>query len=208
MKSYTVVGLTGQSGAGKTMVSDVFKREGFSIIDCDKVARNVTSDGSECNIALSKFFPTCFDEKYKLDRKALANIVFNDKQKLKTLDDVIFPFITRDIENIIKEYVNNNQKYILLDAPTLFEAGIDKLCDFIVSCVADENVRTERIKERDNISIEQIQSRFSSQKSEKFFYDSSDYIIKNNGDINNAVVQTINIIRIIKGTINEYQKKN
>ena len=62
----TVVGLTGQSGAGKTTISDAFRENGFEIINCDIVAREVTQAGSECCKELAKLFPSCFDENYCL----------------------------------------------------------------------------------------------------------------------------------------------
>ena len=126
----TVVGLTGQSGAGKTTISDAFRENGFEIINCDIVAREVTNVGSECCKELAKLFPSCFDENYALNRRKLGEIVFSDNNKLQMLNDTIYPFINK----LIDEKINSAEsKFILLDAPTLFEAGADKLCSVIVS---------------------------------------------------------------------------
>ena len=70
MRKCLTVGLTGQSGAGKTVVSEIFKEHGFGIINCDMVAREVTTSGSDCNRELSEHFPACFDDKLTLDRRA------------------------------------------------------------------------------------------------------------------------------------------
>lgn len=199
---YIIVGLTGQSGAGKTTVSKYFAKNDFAVINCDLVARNVTNAGSECNKSLVKIFPDCFDKSLTLDRTALAKIVFSDEKKLKFLNDTIFPFIIADIHHEINRLISTGKKYILLDAPTLFEAGADSICDVIISCVAERNLRAERISKRDNISAELINKRFDSQKSEDFFRHNSDYIVENNKDESYAIKQCEEIIIDIKRRLN------
>ena len=194
-----VIGLTGQSGAGKTTVCDTLKESGFAIINCDLTARKVTSDGSECNLKLYYVFPMCFDDDLKLDRHKLANEVFSDKEKLQQLDNIIYPYIIKQINDEIK-ILSGQYDYIILDAPTLFEAGADKICDKIISVIADKDIRSERIHKRDKISSEEIEKRFSSQYDEKFFIENSDYIIRNNSDLENAVKQTKEIANAIKGS--------
>ena len=173
-KTY-VIGLTGQSGSGKTLVSDHLKECGYSVINADLVARQVTETGSECNKSLAKIFPECFDEMLCLDRRKLG-----DGQKLQILNDTIFPYINKLIKEQIDILAQSGVKVIVLDAPTLFEAGADKLCDIIISVVADDEVRLGRIRTRDKISDESIKARFSSQKSKEFYITHSDIILENN----------------------------
>lgn len=199
---YIIVGLAGQSGAGKTTVSKYFEKNDFAVINCDLVARNVTNAGSECNKSLAKNFPDCFDKSLTLDRTALAKIVFSNEKKLKLLNDTIFPFIIADINHEINRLISTGKKYILLDAPTLFEAGADSICDVIISCVAERNLRAERISKRDNISAELINKRFDSQQSEDFFRHNSDYIVENNKDESYAIKQCEEIIIDIKRRLN------
>ncbi|MGN0601791.1 MAG: dephospho-CoA kinase [Oscillospiraceae bacterium] len=207
MKDYIVAGLTGQSGAGKTTVSKAFKENGFSIINCDIIAKNVTRPGSKCCKALSEIFPQCFDSSLRLNRRLLSELVFGNNEKLTLLNKTIFPYIIDDIKSEITLLTNGGAKYILLDAPTLFEAGVDKLCDCIISCVAEKNIRAERIAKRDNIPTELIEKRFSSQKSENFFVENSDYIIKNNHNEEYALMQCKEIIEKIKRRFNGKNKK-
>lgn len=202
MKKSIITGLTGQSGSGKTTVSNVFKNEGFSVINCDLVARNVTKQGSDCNRELSKYFPECFDNNFVLDRQKLAKIVFSNKESLQLLNATIFPYITKAIEAEIKNISSSGSKYILLDAPTLFESGADKLCDVIVSCIADREIRIARIALRDNIQKELIEKRFDSQKTEKYFIEHSDYIIDNSKDKHFAELQCKEIIKKIMRRFN------
>lgn len=198
MKNYCVVGLTGQSGAGKTSVSREFENHGFYIINCDMVSRKVTEKGSECCKRLSEIFPECFDGELCLNRHKMAQTVFSDRKKLDVLNSEIFPFIREYVLNDIKAASESKKKLILLDAPTLFEAEMENICDFVVSVVADENIRTDRIKKRDNISEELIKKRFASQKSDAFFKKKSDFVIENNKDKMSVVSDVIGVINRIK----------
>ncbi len=188
-RNYIVVGLTGQTGSGKTTVCETFFKEGFAVIDCDKVARAVTVDSSECCKELSLHFPACFDEKLHLDRRALGKAVFKDKEKLEQLNGIIFPYINREIEARIVALAENGAGLILLDAPTLFEAGADRFCDVIVACTADKELRLERIMRRDGLDRLTASERIDSQLSEEFFRSRADYIIENNGTQEQAEAQ-------------------
>ena len=196
-----VIGLTGQSGAGKTTVSHIFEENGFAVINCDEIARICTQMGSECNKKLARVFPECFDEKLSLDRKAISKIIFSDKKMLEKFDSIVYPFITRLIKEKINELSEVSQ-YILLDAPTLFESGTDKLCSVKTAVVADFEKRLERITIRDNIDKELAEKRFASQLSAEFFCKNCDYVIYNNGKLEDTINKTLKVIRTIKEGIN------
>ena len=184
LSGVTVVGLTSQTGAGKTTISKIFSENGFTIIDADKVARKVVEKGSNCLYEIEELFGReILNDDETLDRKALAAIVFTDKAKLETLNTIMHPYITKEILSMIKENSNNGVRLILLDAPTLFESHADDFCEIIISVRADENVREQRIIARDGITHEQARQRMDSQYSDEFFMSHSDYIIRNDGDI-------------------------
>lgn len=184
LDNVTVVGLTGQSGAGKTTVCDVFNKNSFSIINADIIARELTQKGTECLSAISDVFPECINpETYELDRTKMANIVFNDKDMLKLLNSIMYPYITTRVLAEIRRRSNCGESLILLDAPTLFESRTDDFCTIIISVIATEEVRLQRISSRDNISEETIKSRFNSQKDDKFYIDRSDFVIKNDSGL-------------------------
>ena len=201
-----VIGLTGQSGAGKTTVSRIFEENGFSVINCDEIAKICTQDGSECNKKLAQVFPGCFDEKLSLDRKAIAKIIFSDKNMLKKFDDIVYPFITQLIMDKIDE-LSTTSEFILLDAPTLFESGTDKLCFVKIAVVADFEKMLDRITLRDKIDKELAKKRFASQLSCEFFKKNCDYVIYNNGKLSDTVSEALKVIRIIKEDINGKEKK-
>ena len=201
MKRIITVGLTGQSGAGKTTVSEVFKNHGFSVINCDTAAREAVLPETECAKELEEKFPQLFTGG-KLDRKKAASLLFSNRALLDSYNSVIFPHIITLINSKIKNAEENGASYILLDAPTLFEAGIDKKCDCVVSCIADRSIRINRIMNRDSLTYELAEKRLASQKCEKFFIENSDYIIENSGEISKAIFSAEAVINRIKGTYN------
>lgn len=192
-----IIGLTGQSGAGKTTVCEFFSNNGFYVIDCDKISKLVTSEGSQCNKKLWEVFPSCFDGNFKMNRQKMAEEVFSDKCKLKKLDEIIYPYIWEQL-NILIEKAAKSCNYILLDAPTLFESGVNEICNVIISVISCKANRLDRIILRDEISQEMALKRFSSQKPQEFFVENSDFIIENNGDIESLKISTEEIIKKLK----------
>ena len=176
-----VIGLTGQSGAGKTTVSRVFSQNGFAVIDADIISREVTEKGQPCLTELSEAFGSdIINPDGTLNRKRLGSIVFFDREKLRQLNGIIYPYIIYRIISRIDELSEEGRELILLDAPTLFEANADDLCDLIISVTADESIRMSRIIARDGITPEAAKKRFESQYSEHFFVNHSDFVIINN----------------------------
>lgn len=176
-----VIGLTGQSGAGKTTVCRVFEENGFVIINADKISRKIMEKGTPCLEELTECFGReILHDDGTLNRQKMADIVFNDQEMLKQLNGISYPYITSEILKMINTYNDEGEKYVLLDAPTLFESRADDFCDLIISVTAPEKLRTARIAVRDGLAPEKIKQRFSSQHSESFFISHSDFIIKNN----------------------------
>lgn len=181
LEGVMVVGLTGQTGAGKSTVSKVFVQNGFRLIDADAIARLVVKRGSHCLADLRE----CFSDVIlrpdgELDRYALAAIVFSDHHKLEMLNTIMYPYIMGEILRMIHRFSQQNHKRILLDAPTLFESRADDFCDLIISVVADPEIRKQRIMQRDHISEQAAQQRMDAQLTEKFFRQHSDTILENN----------------------------
>ncbi len=185
-----IIGLTGQTGAGKSTVCHILSEMGFAIIDCDIVAREVTVNNKKLleNLA-SAFGIDILNADGSLNRKALAQKAFSSPQKTALLNSIIHPVILEEIEGRIKACDN---KYVILDAPTLFESGADSLCDKIIAVIADEKIRLERILKRDDITQDQAQMRISAQGDDAFYIDKSDAVIYNNGSIEDVVLQIEN----------------
>lgn len=194
-----VIGLTGQSGAGKTTVCKVFDEKGFAIINADKIARFIMEKGSPCLAEVTECFgKDILNGDGSLNRQKLADIVFGDREKLMQLNAISYPYITSEILKMINKYRDENRKYVLIDAPTLFESRADDFCDLIISVTASEKLRTERIAARDGLTPEQIKERFSSQHTEEFFINHSDFIIKNNNSADELIEKAEEVAEKIK----------
>lgn len=207
LEGVMVVGLTGQTGSGKTTVCKIFSENGFSIINADHIARIVVEKGQPCLKEICEFFgKDILLENGILDRPKLAGLVFTDKKKLELLNSITYPYITSEILRTIRRLSAHGHKLILLDAPTLFESRADDFCELIISVISRDNLRLERIMQRDKISRESAQYRMDSQLKEEFFRQNSDFIIKNNSDIDNLYEVTREVTDKIKDYYNNKYK--
>lgn len=178
-----VIGLTGQSGAGKTTVCEVFRENGFFIINADMIARQIMERGTPCLREVSEAFSGVLNSDGSLNRGLLAAAAFSNSERLDLLNSITYPYITARVLQLIKELDENGEKFILLDAPTLFESRADDFCDLIISVIASEQSRLERILKRDNITAEQADKRMKAQHSDDYYTVNSDFIIKNNKSV-------------------------
>ena len=177
-----IIGLTGMSGAGKTTACEAFSECGVDIINCDLVARTVVLKGKPALKELKDYFgdEIIFPDG-TLDRKKIGNLIFSDESARLAFNEIIYPYISYEMIMNAVEYIKMGSKYVLLDAPTLFESGTDSFCDVIVSVVAEREDSIKRIMLRDNLSREEAENRLSSQHAADFYCDKSDFCVFNNG---------------------------
>ena len=180
-----IVGLTGQTGAGKSTVSDYLRENGVVVIDADKIAREVVETGSAL-----EFGCEYINMDGTLNRKKMARTVFNDKEKLKKLNNLMFPYIIDSIRRELKRLREQQEGIIVLDAPTLFESGADRECDRVVSVTADVQSRKERIIRRDKLTEEEADERIQAQHDEEYYKSRSWQVLENNGSIDELKNQT------------------
>ena len=185
-----VLGLTGQTGAGKSTLCRYLQQKGCTVIDADQVARNVVEKGSAC-IAdiLLEFGVEYLTMDGNLNRRKLGESVFTDKAKLKKLNDIMFPYIINNIKEKIAEAKEASEGIIILDAPTLFESGCDKFCDKVISVIASQDVRCHRIIERDGLSEEEAMQLITAQHSDSFYTERSWMVLQNNSDVDDLKQQ-------------------
>lgn len=174
------VGLTGSSGSGKGYVSSIIKDSGIPCLDTDKVCRDVYKKGEDCYYDLVSFFGNdILDADGEIDRKALFNIAFPDKDKYEKLNSIAFMHIMKITKKWISEMEADGQKIVIIDAPMLFESGFDKLCDKVVAVTADFSTQISRIMHRDGISYDVALERLKKQKSNQYYESKSDYVLDN-----------------------------
>lgn len=200
-----VLGLTGPTGSGKSIVADIFCQNGYVRIDADKIARRVVEKGSPALLELQQHFgDSIINADGTLNRKALAQIAFCDKENTLKLNEITHPFIIESVKAQISDYESAGHSKIVYDAPLLFESGTDSLCDKIVTVIADKAVRIERIKRRDNLTDEQARDRLKAQHDDEFYTLKSDFVIVNNDDtvdLSDYVHDVIDKLEVIYGAL-------
>lgn len=196
-----IVGITGGSGSGKTTVAKLFEKKNMYRIDADAVAREVVEKGSPALEKIKYEFGSgviCPDG--TLNRKSLADIVFNDTQKLEKLNNITHGYI---IERIEKLLLQCDCEWAIIDAAALFESGLDKKCDAVIAVIADTAVRKKRIMERDNLNEKSAAARIKAQKEAKFYVIDSDFVIVNNSDEYNLKKETEKIFKCLRDDFEE-----
>lgn len=178
-----IIGLTGQSGAGKSTVCKVFAESGFDIVNCDDIARKTADNRRFLDEISRRFSEELLNPDGTLNRMATAKLIFTDEEKRGRYQRIIFPYIINEIMRRIRSAKNS----VLIDAPTLFEAKLEMVCDKIVSVTADTDKCAERIIKRDGISPERARERLSSQHSAEYFRERSDCTIENNGTLEELI---------------------
>ena len=175
-----LIGLCGPSGSGKTLVGGLFAMEGFAHIDCDKLVHEKVYQRPDVREAIARHFGAEMLTEDGVQRKALGKLVFADARKLALLNDILRQAI---VDEVHKELAAIGSEYALLDAPTLFETGIDKECQAVIGMIAPLNTCVERIMNRDGIDRQTALRRLSHQKDEEFLRQNCRYILENDGNI-------------------------
>ncbi len=180
-----IVGLTGQTGSGKSTVSKYAESLGCAVVDADSVAAETLTMGSDCLKRLAEIFGyDIIDSSGFCKRKLLAERAFSSRKNTDLLNSVTHPWIINRCREYIEELMHKDYDVILFDAPQLFESGGDRLCDYIIAIVADRNIRLKRILRRDGISEKDALLRINAQYNEEYYTKNSDYIIDGGQDIN------------------------
>ncbi len=191
MKRCRIIGLTGQSGAGKSTVAKRFEQNGFAVINADELVRKIYENDSPCLKNISAVFgEDVIKSDGSPDRKLLAQRAFSSKENTDMLNSIVHPFVMAKFLSEVENVVNNGVDTVVYDAPQLFESKSHIICDLVVSVVAHRQMRLERICQRDGISREMAEIRIDAQLSEDFFRKNSNYIIENNGSLEMLVKQT------------------
>lgn len=182
MRKAIVIGLTGQTGAGKTTVAEGLRHFGYQVIRADDIARLVTEKGSPVLEKLALVFgKDILKEDGTLDRALLAERAFASPEETSLLNGITHPEILRLINKKINGAFFDGYEGVIVDASQLFESGLNERCTLVVSVVAPEDVRLSRIMARDGISEERARQRMAAQLPEDYFRTHSNYVLENTG---------------------------
>ena len=173
-----VVGITGGIGSGKSVVSMVFRQLGIPVYDSDAEAKLLYDKFPELRDAVRKqIAEEAFDSNGKLDRKKLAEIVFQFPEKLEILNQLVHPLVKKDFQNWVQKHPE--AAYVVKEAAILFESGAYSDCDKVITVVAPRELRVQRVRERDRKTKAEIEAIMDRQSGDEEKIKRSDFVIQN-----------------------------
>ena len=182
-----VVGITGGIGSGKSTVCNVFRVLGIPVYEADAEAKKLY-DLPEVVSELKKVFGGhYFSRSGELDKRKFADLIFNDETALQKINDIIHPYVKRNFKEWKKQY--RDRPYVLKEAAILFESGSYKGCDKIITVTAPDEIRINRVVQRDNRTPEQVKKIMGKQWSDSEKIKRSDFVIVN--DETGSVLQQV-----------------
>ncbi|MBS7232705.1 dephospho-CoA kinase [Flavobacterium psychroterrae] len=188
-----VIGLTGGIGSGKTTIANYFAEMGVPLYIADDEAKKVMQSEKIVEQIKTTFGNFIFENEI-LNRAKLAEIVFNDKDKLAQLNAIVHPAVKEDFEFWLQK--NKKHDYVIYEAAILFESGRYKQCDVIITITAPEEIRIERVVKRDNTTREQVLSRMKMQWNDEKRISLSNFVI-NNSNLKIAKEEVVKILKIL-----------
>ncbi len=170
------IGLTGGLGSGKSTVAHIFEVLGIPVYYADAASKRLMDDDEKLKSAVQTAFGDKVYQDGKLDRKYLAQVVFNDAKKLELLNSIVHPATLLDAAEWIKKQTT---PYIIKEAALIFESGSNKSLDYVIGIKAPLHLRLERTIKRDNISKEEVMTRINKQMDEEEKISLCDFVIVN-----------------------------
>ena len=174
------IALTGPSGAGKGYVANMLSQKGIAFLDTDKLVHTLYEGGELPQLLSLQFGDAILSVDGSVNRRELGTIVFSDKQALETLNRIVHKKVKEEVAKWLLQKKSEGVAAALVDAPQLFEAGMEKDFDLVVAVVADSEQRLMRICSRDGIDAERAEMRMRNQKSEDEYRALCDFVIENN----------------------------
>ena len=177
-----ILGLTGGIGTGKSTVAKMLREKNIPVVDTDSISKEIIEYPEVIEKIKAEISSKIFNNENKLDRKKLSEIVFENKDKLKKLNEIMHPVILKkmweEVEKLKKDY-----KIIVVDIPLLFEINMENEVDKVLLIYSSKEIQIERIMNRDGRTREEAIKIINSQMPLYKKREKSDYIIQNNDSL-------------------------
>lgn len=161
-KQAKLIAITGGIGSGKSVVSQILRKLGYQVYDSDTEARQLMDDSVAIKKEISnKINPSVINEDGSINRKALSNIVFNDSQKLGTLNHIVHSAVRNDLQLYVKRC---NNTIVFVETAILYQSEIDRMVDEVWDITAPDDIRINRVINRNSLTAEEVKKRIKSQE--------------------------------------------
>lgn len=190
------IAITGGIGSGKTTVTDYLEIKGYTVVDADKISRELTSkNGKSIPLIREKFGDDFILPDGSMDRAKMRDLVFSNPNAKKILEECTTNLVIKEIEDIVKKSENCLEKIVFYVIPQLYENKLEKDYDKIWAVVSNLEIKKERIKKRDNVPDDIIDLIISSQAEDEILVKNSDEIIYNNESKEKLYIQIDNLLK-------------
>lgn len=176
------LGVTGGLGSGKTTACKFLKEKGAVVFDADAVAKEIILTNQHVQQRIEEIFNIKVIREGKLDTKKLASFAFASEENQSSLNNIVHPEVIKIMEEEIGKYRGKTGLFVV-DAPLIFESGLDARLDYTVLIYAKFKIRLERALRRGNLSREEIMRRVKLQMPEEEKKELADFVIDNNGSL-------------------------
>ena len=192
------IAITGGIGAGKTTVTEHLISKGYTVIDADKMSREMTGPGGKAMpYILEHFGPDFINSDGSLNRGAMRDLVFQEPKYKAILEEGTTKVVLEDIEKIKQEKASSGEKALFFDIPLLFETHQEENYDQVWVVTADYEIRKSRVMERDKIEPSIIDLIMDSQSEEERKVESADVVFKNNGKIEELTAEVDRVLAML-----------
>jgi dephospho-CoA kinase len=203
-KNILKIGVTGGIGSGKTAVCDIFMRLGVPVLHSDEIAKELSHSSQVIRKKLMSILGT---EAYLVDgtlnRQFVALKIFSNKELQRKVEAVIHPQVEKEREYRIKELIQKGHRCLIVEAALIYEAGLNKKLDGVIMVDADEATRVARVRKRDAVSEENVYARINAQGDVKKKLEKADYVIQNNGTLEELESKVRFLYTIFNQLVNE-----
>ena len=187
-----VYGITGGAGTGKSEVIKMLQQNfGGCVIMSDEVARELMQKGNiSYQLIVEYFGRDILMDDGEIDRKKLADHVFNNKEALEKLNSMTHPYVKDEIRKLIAEAEASGEcRFVALESAILLECGYEDICDEFWYVYTKPEIRRQRMKETRNYSDEKVESVMRNQQPDEVFFEQCSFVIKNNTTLSDVYAQ-------------------
>ena len=184
------LGITGGVGSGKSVVCEYLKNKGVPVVSTDELARKAVMPGTAAYDQIVSYFgKDVLSDDGTLNRKKLRSIITEDRNKKEMLEQFVHPEVFVQMEKEFEASKKKHAPIIAVEVPLLFEAGLEKKFDFVLTISVTADVRVKRLMARDQITRKEAEAFMGIQMPEADKIKKSDFVIDNNGSIKETLVK-------------------